>query len=52
MMSSTGLLGSGPVWMMGKMGTEALRGLGTRLAPFLWDLMKSRKNKGFEIRHT
>lgn len=28
MMSSTGLLDSGPVWMWGKMGLEALRDLG------------------------
>lgn len=49
---ASGTLGSGPVWVMGKVGSEALRVGGARLAPFLWGIIKSRKNMGFEIRYT
>lgn len=34
MMSSTDLLGSGPVWMLGKVGSEALRDLGYQAGSF------------------
>lgn len=47
MMSATGLLGSGPVWMSGKLEPEALTDLGYQAGSFSLGYNEKWKEHGF-----